>query len=334
MKPHRVGIPALVLCLVLSVLPAGGKTEDPQAAFSAWLEHLKRDALKSGISNPTLEKTLAGIEAPLSEILALDRSQPEFTQTLDDYIASRINDRRIRNGRRMLQRYPTWLGRVERKYGVQRRFIVALWGIETGYGENTGKFPVLEPLATLAFDGRRSDYFRQELIEALHLIEEGTVPFQRMRGSWAGAMGQSQFMPSVYRRYAVDEDRSGSTNLWGSIPDVLGSTANYLAKLGWKNDQTWGRRVRLPAGFDSTLAGLETRLPLSRWQALGVRRDDGRNLPRRDLEASLIRPMGEQGPAFLVYDNYRVILHWNRSHLFAIAVGTLADRLAARHPEG
>ncbi|MBW2504876.1 MAG: lytic murein transglycosylase, partial [Deltaproteobacteria bacterium] len=241
--------------------------------------------------------------------------------------ASRVRSQRIKSGRRMMRRYPTWLGRVERTYQVQRRYLVALWGVESHYGEHTGTYPVLQSLATLAYDGRRSGYFRKELIEALRLIDDGIVPQHTMRGSWAGAMGQCQFMPSSVRHYAVDEDSSGSINLWRSVPDVLGSIANYLAKAGWLYDQTWGREVVLPQNFDHALVGLETRHPLSRWQALGVRRINGRALPKRDLQASLIMPDGTNGRAYLVYDNFRVLLKWNRSSRFAIAVGAFSDQL-------
>jgi membrane-bound lytic murein transglycosylase B len=231
----------------------------------------------------------------------------------------------------MMKRYPTWLDRVEREYGVQRRFIVALWGIESNYGEHTGSFAVIQSLVTLAYDGRRSNYFRKELLNALHILDDGHLSLEEMKGSWAGAMGQCQFMPSSFHHYGIDADGDSRIDIWNSIPDVFASTANYLAKAGWKDDQTWGRPVRLPENFDYSLAGLKTRLPLSRWQALGVRRINGRNLPkRRDLTASLIIPDGSDGPAYLVYDNFRVLLAWNRSEAFAVAVGTLADRISSR----
>ena len=226
----------------------------------------------------------------------------------------------------MLRRYPTWLGRVERRYGVQRRYIVALWGIETRYGKHTGELPVIASLATLAYDQRRGAYFRKELLEALRILDAGHISLQRMRGSWAGAMGQCQFMPSAFRRFAVDADGDGRIDIWNSVPDVLASIANYLAHTGWQDDQIWGRPVRLPKRFDPVRAGLETRLPLSRWQALGVRRHNGRHLPRRQIKASLLLP-DDSGPAYLVYANFRGLLAWNRANAFAVAVGTLAERI-------
>lgn len=297
--------------------------------FSAWLEVFRTEARDAGISQRTLEAALTTIKAPRLEVIDLDRKQPEFTQSLEAYLAARVSDKRIAEGRQMLRRYPTWLGRVESRHRVQRRFIVALWGIESNYGSNTGSFPVIEALVALAYDGRRSAYFRRELLEALRIVDAGHIPLSDMKGSWAGAMGQSQFMPSSFQQFAVDADGDGRRDIWGSVPDVFASTANYLAKSGWKDDQTWGRPVRLPKDFDSSLAGLETRLPLSRWQALGVRRSNGRALPGRNLEASLLIPDGPDGPAFLVYHNFRVLLRWNRSISFAVAVGTLSDLIVS-----
>ncbi len=296
--------------------------------FSAWLKDFRTEARDAGISQQTLEEALATIKAPRLEVVDLDRKQPEFTQSLEAYLAARVSDKRIAEGRQMLRRYPTWLGRVESRHRVQRRFIVALWGIESSYGSNTGSFPVIEALVALAYDGRRSAYFRQELLEALRIVDAGHIPLSDMKGSWAGAMGQCQFMPSSFQRFAVDADGDGRRDIWDSVPDVFASTANYLAESGWKDDQTWGRPVRLPKDFDRSLAGLETRLPLSRWQALGVRRSNGRTLPGRNLEASLLIPDGPEGPAFLVYHNFRVLLRWNRSISFAVAVGTLSEQIA------
>jgi len=316
----------LIFIAVTLVVPHSAFAECHEDAFASWLDQFKIEALREEISRKTLETAFAEVTGPLPEIVERDRRQPEFTQSLKDYVAARVNDNRIRSGRKMLHQYRTWLGKIERKYGVQRRFIVALWGIESNYGEYTGTYPVIQSLMTLAYDGRRSGYFRKELIEALQLIDNGTVPHQNMRGSWAGAMGQCQFMPSSFRRYAVDADHNGSINIWSSVPDVLGSTANYLAKAGWRDDQTWGRMVRLPKRFDYSLVGLETRLPLSSWQSLGVRRTNGHALPKSDMEASLVMPEGAGGPAYLVYDNFRALLSWNRSNLFALAVASLSDQ--------
>jgi membrane-bound lytic murein transglycosylase B len=329
MKLFRIMV--LIVTGVCLWSPAVTAEKAPEKDFSDWLKNLRVEAAAAGISQETLETALATVKAPLPRVIALDRSQPEFTQSLEEYVAARANKKRIDGGREVMARYPTWLGRIEREYGVQRRFLVALWGIESNYGTNIGGLPVLQSLATLAYDGRRADYFRRELINALHILDAGHIPLELLNGSWAGAMGQCQFMPSSFRRFAVDATGEGRIDIWTTVPDVLASMANYLARAGWKDDQTWGRPVKLPKKFDTSLAGLETRLPLSRWQALGVRRSDGSALPRRgDLRASLILPDGPGGPAYLVYDNFRALLSWNRSSAFAVAVGTLADRITAQ----
>ncbi|MEZ4598607.1 MAG: lytic murein transglycosylase [Syntrophotaleaceae bacterium] len=314
------------VCVFAVPVPDGGAAE---SSFPAWKQEFRREARAAGITEKTLDRALGGLEKPLPRVIALDRRQPELVQTMKEYVETRVSRERIAGGRQMMDRYPTWLGRVERAYGVQRRFIVALWGMETNYGRLTGGFPVIHSLATLAYEGRRSTYFRKELLNALRILQAGHVSLKHMDGSWAGAMGQCQFMPSSFLRAAVDFDKDGRTDIWNSVPDVLASTANYLAQSGWRNDLTWGRPVQLPKKFDLKHVGLKIRWPLARWQALGVRRMDGGALPRRNVKASLIAPAGAAGPAYLVYDNFRVLLSWNRSTSFAVAVGLLSDRIAA-----
>ena len=213
---------------------------------------------------------------------------------------------------------------------MQPRFIVALWGIETDFGRYLGGFPVIPALASLAYDGRRSTYFRKELFNALTVIDQGHIAAKDMMGSWAGAMGQNQFMPSSFLRYAVDYDGDGRRDIWGTHADIFASSANYLSKVGWRGDQTWGRRIRLPGGFDRALVGLKVRKGLRDWQNLGVRRPDGRDLPTRNLRSSILQLGGVNGSAYVVYDNFHAILRWNRSNLFATAVGILADRIGGR----
>ncbi|MDT8444953.1 MAG: lytic murein transglycosylase [Desulfuromonadales bacterium] len=317
----------MFLCLCALTVHAV-QAQETSPGFVAWLEQLRADARSAGISSETLDSALAGIEEPQQRVLEKDKTQPETTQSLQAYVATRVSEERIAEGRSVLRRYQTWLGRIERQYGVQKRFIVALWGIESSYGRNTGSHPVIPALVTLAYDARRGDYFRKELLDALHILDAGHIPLSQMQGSWAGAMGLFQFMPSSFRHYAVDADGDGRIDIWNSIPDALASAANYLAKAGWQYDQTWGRPVNLPEKFDYSLAGLESQLSLSRWQALGVRRINGRSLPRRNLQASLIIPDGPDGPAYLVYSNFRALRRWNRSNAFAVAVGTLADSYA------
>lgn len=316
----------LFVCFFL-LLSRGALAQEMPQDFAVWLELLREDARTAGISEKTLNEALANIKEPEPQVIERDKKQPEKTESLEAYVATRVSAERIAEGRLMLRRYRTWLGRIEQQYRVQRRFIVALWGIESSYGRHAGKRPVIQSLVTLAYDGRRGAYFRKELIEALRILDAGHITLSRMKGSWAGAMGPFQFMPSSYRHYAVDADGDGRINIWGSVPDALASAANYLAKAGWKNDQTWGRQVKLPKKIDSSLTGLETRLPISRWQEIGVRRINGRDLPRRNLQASLIVPDGPAKPAYLIYSNFRALRRWNRSNSFAVTIGTLADEL-------
>ena len=316
---------AQALLILLAFASGAGAAEQK---FSSWLEGLRQDAAEDGISANTLNAALTGLE-PLPRIIEYDRSQPEFTQTLEDYVARRVSEKRVARGRRMLDKHGPLLREIGRRYGVQPRFLVALWGIESNYGDHTGNIPVIQALATLAFDERRAAYFRKELLHALHILDQGHIPLEQMKGSWAGAMGQCQFMPSTFRGYAIDHDGDGRIDIWNSLPDVLASAANYLAANGWRDDTTWGREVRLPQVFDDGQAGLGERKSLAQWNTLGVRRSNGQPLPtRRDLRPSLILPDGAGGPAFLVYENFRVLLIWNRSQAFAVAVGSLADKLA------
>jgi len=316
-----------VLCVILGCTAGtAGASDNEPATFSVWLQELRQEALAEGISQPTIDRALANLTLR-PRIISNDKQQPEFQLSLQQYLQQRITPKRIAAGNEMLRRYPTWLRRVEQQFAVQRRFIVALLGIESNYGRNQGQVPVIQALTTLAYDKRRSTYFRRELLTTLQLLDRGELRQELLTGSWAGAMGQCQFMPSSFARYAVNMD-GGLTDIWNSIPDVFASTANYLHLSGWQGNQTWGRPVTLPPKFDSRLADLKQRKPLASWQALGVRTATGRALPRSSLQASLILPDGPTGPAWLVYDNFRVLLKWNRSVSFAVTVGTLADRLA------
>ena len=263
-------------------------------------------------------------------MVELDRKQPEFTLTFKQYISRVVPPARIRKGRRKFTENKAQLQRAGRRFGVQPRFIVAFWGIETDFGRHAGGFSVIRALATLAFDGRRSRFFRRQLMHALRILEQGHITPGRMKGSWAGAMGQFQFMPSSFMSFAVDGDGDGRKDIWTNKKDAFASAANYLARSGWKGDQTWGRAVRLPGGFDTKLAGLKIRKPLGEWQKLGLRRAGGGDLPKRQLPASVVLADGPGGPAYLAYNNYRVILKWNRSTFFALAVGKLAEGIAER----
>jgi membrane-bound lytic murein transglycosylase B len=269
---------------------------------------------------------------PIPRVIELDRRQPEFTQTFWRYLDARVTEGRIKRGRQLLAEHKDLLDRIERRYRVQPRFLVAFWALETNFGDYLGSFPVIGSLATLAHDPRRSDFFRSQLLAALTILDEGHITVDSMFGSWAGAMGQPQFMPSTFVRFAVDEDGDNRRDIWHSLPDVFGSAANFLSKSGWQGDKTWGREVRLPEDFDLDLAGLHIEKTLTAWQILGIHKINGDALPRVNIKASVVLPAGHGGPAFLVYKNYRTIMVWNRSDLYAIAVGHLADRLVGRNP--
>lgn len=306
-------------------------TPEAQAAFARWKQAMAEEARARGIGGRALDALKAAeLQA---RVLELDRSQPEFTQTFWGYLGRLVNERRIEQGRALMQKHAALLADVEARYGVPGRFLVAFWGMETNYGATFGGFPVVDALATLAWDTRRSDFFRNELLTALRIIQAGHIAPERMVGSWAGAMGHMQFMPTTFAAHATDATGDGRIDIWGSLPDAFASAAKYLSDIGWSPNETWGREVRLPHGFDFSVADGATEKPLAEWAALGLERADGGALPVVDgMTATLILPGGARGPAFLVYDNFDAILTWNRSVLYAVAVGYLADRLAGLPP--
>jgi len=319
--------------LILTVILTTFFISDGQSAyaedFSSWLEDFRQEARTKGISEATLHAALDDLQ-PIPRVIELDRKQPEFTQTFWRYLDARVTEDRVERGRMLRELHTELLDSIAREYGVQPRFLVAFWGLETNFGDYLGSFPVIGSLATLAHDPRRSDFFRTELLAALSIIDAGHIPVSEMVGSWAGAMGQPQFMPSTFVRFAVDGDGDGRRDIWHSLPDVFASAANFLSKSGWQGERNWGREVKLPPDFALELAGLEVEKSLVAWQVLGVRKINGDELPRVNIKASVVLPAGHAGPAFLVYNNFRTTLQWNRSDLYAIAVGHLADRIAGK----
>ena len=294
--------------------------------FEEWLAEFRSEALARGISVATLDSAFAGVQ-PIERVIELDRQQPESVLTFEDYLTRVVPERRINIGREKLAQHRGLLDKVSAQFNVPPRFIVALWGVETDYGRLGGNFSVVASLATLAYEGRRAALFRSQLLDALHILNSGDVALSNMRGSWAGAMGQTQFMPSTFRNYALDFNGDGKRDPWNQLPDVFASAANYLSKIGWVKGETWGREVRVPDNFESRWVGLEQRKSLAEWRALGVHRKDGTALAALDMTASLVQPSGPAGRAFLVYDNFRVLMQWNRSTYFGVAVGQLADAL-------
>ncbi|MEJ2689441.1 MAG: lytic murein transglycosylase [Deltaproteobacteria bacterium] len=299
--------------------------------FSTWLAGIRLEARQLGISPTTLDAAFKDLK-PIERVVELDHKQPEFTQTFWRYLDLRVTDSRIERGRRLLDLNHDLLSRVEKKYGVQAPFLVSFWGLETNFGDHLGGFPVIGALATLAHDQRRSNFFKNELFAALSILDKKHVSLSELQGSWAGAMGQTQFMPSTFLRFAVDEDGDGRADIWQSLPDVFASSANFLAKSGWRAGQGWGVEVALPIDFNLELTGLQTRKTVRQWRELGIRQLDAAHPTADETQASVILPAGFRGPAFLVFPNYRVILHWNRSDLYAVAVGHLADRLQGQSP--
>ena len=300
-----------------------------QADFENWLANFKRDALQQGISAKTLNTAFSGVKLN-SSVLKSDKSQPEFTQTFFAYFNRAVSKYRIENGQKYYKEHKQLLDKVTQKYGVPGRFVVAFWGMETNYGSYTGNIPIIESLATLAYDPRRSGFFTTQLMSALTILDKGHVKLEQMKGSWAGAMGQVQFMPSNYLKYAVDGDGDGKINLWDSLPDAFFSAGNFLNHLGWQAEKNWGREVKLPIGFNFAMADNETKRPLSEWRNLGIKLAGGRYIPYVDIQAKLLLMTDYKGPAFLVYDNFKVIKRWNNANKYAIAVGHLADRIVKR----
>jgi membrane-bound lytic murein transglycosylase B len=295
--------------------------------FYAFLHAVRREAAAQGIRPSTLDRAL-GAAQYLPHVIELDRHQPEQILSFAQYLQKTVSAQRKANARRALLDNRGLLDGVWRRFNVEPRFIVALWGLESDFGQVAGNYMVVSSLATLGFDGRRGSYFRGELIAALRIIDEGNISVGDMFGSWAGAMGQCQFMPSTFLRYAVDFDGDGRRDIWRDRADVLGSIANFLAHLGWRNGETWGREVLLPPGFDLSRAGLDVIRSTGEWNRLGVRSIDARPLIVTARQAALVLPDGIDGPALLVYDNFRTIMRWNKSTYFAAAVGYLADSMA------
>jgi membrane-bound lytic murein transglycosylase B len=325
MNPLTSRRTVLAALVAWAALPRAAAAND--LPFDEWLRGLREEAVQKGLRRASVDQALAGV-APIGRVLELDRAQPEVRLTFEQYFARVVNKTRIDTGRTRLAENRELLARVTQRYPVQPRFIVALWAVETDFGRLTGGFNIFAALATLAYDGRRSQFFRDELMNALRIVDKGLIKAADMRGSWAGAMGQSQFMPSSYLAYAVDFDGDGKSDIWNSRADVFGSIANYLVKSGWKGNEGWGREARLPAGIDrAQIDHNKVTRPLGEWHDLGVRAADGTDIAGRDLPASLIQPDGEGGRAFFVYNNFRTIMRWNRSVNFATSVGLLADSI-------
>jgi len=314
--------------LVLFALSTSAVSAKP--TFDEYLSTLRTESESLGLSAETLDNAFASIEYR-KKTIAHDKAQPERKKiTLDAYIPRAVPDWKIAVARKHYDENIELLQRIGKDFGVQPRFIVALWGVETNFGNYTGNFSTLSALATLAYDGRRETFFKKELFAALKIIDEGHITAEAMKGSWAGAMGQVQFMPSSFNAYAVDYNNDGKKDIWNSREDALASAANYLKQANWDDTYTWGRQVKLPTNFNTDIAGLKITKNLAKWQKLGVRTFEGKPLPNVDLDASIVIPDGVDGRAYLAYNNYKSIMRWNRSDYFATSVAHLSDAIKFR----
>jgi lytic murein transglycosylase len=301
------------------------------ADFGNCLADLWPDAARRGVARENYQRFTAGLTPDLRIMDLLD-AQPEFTKSTWDYLDSLVSDERIARGRELLTQYASTFAAEERAYGVDRYIIAAIWGVESNYGTLGGDRPVLRSTATLACVGRRRDYFREEFLSALEILQRGDIPPDRLVGSWAGAFGPTQFMPTTFKRYAVDFDGDGRRDVIDSVPDVIASTANNLKTDGWVSGQTWGYEVTLPQNFDYLLADRSKQMTVREWQNLGVRRAGNKPFPHGDDRAFLLLPAGARGPAFLMLQNFRVIMKYNPAEAYALAIGYLADRLRGGAP--
>ncbi len=313
-------LPALLAWFLASPASAA----DP--AFARCLDGLRTRAQTIGVPAASFDSFTHDLQ-PDPSVLELLDAQPEFSTPIWDYLAPLVDAQRIEQGRHMLERHASVLEQVEVRYGVDRHTVVAVWGVESDYGQVFGKRPLLASLATLACNGRRQTYFSSEFLALLKLLHAGDLPPENLLGSWAGAFGHTQFMPSTYARIAVDFDGDGRRDLVNSIPDALASTANYLKQSGWQNGQVWGFEVRLPQGFDANQAGRKNRHPMTYWSTLGIRHVDGQALPARPISTALILPAGTSGPAWLVQKNYDAIFSYNAAESYALAIALLSDQL-------
>lgn len=296
--------------------------------FARWVAAFRKRAAAQGVSQATLDRAFGPAEF-LPRIIELDNRQPEFSRAIWDYLDTAVSDTRVAHGRDKLSAYGGIANRDTAQYGVPAAVLMAIWGIESNYGGNFGNYETIDALATLGYDGRRQTFAENQLYAAMKILDNGDIARADMRGSWAGAMGNTQFLPTSFLSYAVDADGDGRRDIWGSIPDTLASTANYLAKNGWQASQPWGREIALPADFDYAQADGDTKRSTAAWRAAGVRAVDSRGLPNFDA-AAIIAPAGASGPAFMVGPNFRVILRYNNATSYALAVGLLADRIVGK----
>lgn len=322
-------IPLNFLFLSLLLLSLSAQAYDSQD-FAIWLADFKQEAKAADISAKTIKATFKNTKY-LPRVIVLDRGQPEFITPFLSYIDKRVTPSKIAHGRAMLEQHKALLDKVEYQYGVSKEILIAFWGLETSYGENKGGFGLPSALMTLAYEGRRAEFFRTQLLDTMRIIDAGHNNVAGMRGSWAGAMGHMQFMPSTLLKHGVDADGDGRINIWHSLPDSFASAANYLTKTGWEKSEPAILQVKLPEHFDYSLAQLNNRKSSAEWTKLGVLEVENNALPNLE-NAAILLPQGWQGPAFMVFSNFDVIMDWNRSVNYAISVAHLANQFVADKP--
>jgi membrane-bound lytic murein transglycosylase B len=337
MEPIVIKKLAVVLCGLCLSSSVVAKT---QAEFKDYLVNLKEEAIAKGYETSLIDSAFATATYK-EKVVSADKNQPEVKETLETYLPKRVPQWKIDRARKLYAENKDILEQVAKEFGVQARFIVALWGLESNFGTIQGGHNVISSLVTLAFDGRREALYKRQLWAALDILKSGHITLDKFKGSWAGAMGQTQFMPTSFNAYAIDYNNDGRKDIWTTKEDAFASIANYLKQEGWNDSLTWGRQVMLPDNFDNKyilVRGTKTRKQwleywndsersLDEWQALGVRRADGTALPNVDVRAALVMPDDINGRMFLAYDNYKVLMHWNRSYYFATSVGYLSDRI-------
>ncbi|MGS0674639.1 lytic murein transglycosylase [Shewanella sp. 125m-1] len=317
---------ALACCLSLSPNVVSAASE-PKGSFSDYVNSLQQDAIDKGISKQTIDDVFPKIKL-FKKAMLTGQNQTEVPVTLETYLPKAVPQSTVDAARALYKQHYPELEKMGQRYGVQPRFIVALWGVESNFGQLRGEFPVLSVTASLAYEGHKEDFYRKEFFAALKIAQRDDIGFSELKASWTGAMGKTQFMPSSYLAYAQDGDGDGKRDIWNNISDAFASTAYYLQQAGWKESETWGRQVQLPKSFEASLADLKIKKSFNQWQELGVRRFDGSDLPKRDdMQISLVMPDGEKGRKYLVYDNYRGLLRWNDSDYFAITVAYLSERI-------
>ncbi|ODT73521.1 MAG: lytic transglycosylase [Pelagibacterium sp. SCN 64-44] len=319
-------IPAFLARLACAAVLSFAAIAGAQASTADFVRGLWPEAERAGVSRQAFEAAFAGY-SPIQQVMDLTRKQPEFSQTVQQYIDKRVTAAQASKGQAMRREWAQTLAGTQQRYGVQPEIVLAIWGMETNFGGYMGGNNTIHALATLTQNGYRADFFRNELVTALRIVSDGHISASSMVGSWAGAMGHTQFMPSSFMRYAVDYNGDGRKDIWNSVPDALGSTANYLKSFGWRPGETWGYEVKIPQGFDFAAARQLEKAPLSQWQRLGISRVSGRDFPRPGDVARLYMPAGAKGPAFLLLPNFDVIKRYNNSDSYALAVGHLADRI-------